>query len=85
MKLTIKLFLVLVIATSTVLAEGDMTNGGFNADGDMSNGGRTCITNCPTLTPTNVQTANETDTQMSDEGDDSILTIIENYFGSLLG
>ncbi|HEX8637990.1 MAG TPA: hypothetical protein VF692_08010 [Pyrinomonadaceae bacterium] len=84
MKLTLKLFLVLALAATTIFADGDMNNGGFNPDGDMNNGGRTCTVNCPTPSAQNPE---EADTQTIDENDDadSVLTIIEDYLTSLFG
>lgn len=85
MKFTIKLFLVIAIATSTIFADGDMNNGGYSEEGDMNNGGRTCTVNCPTPTPS-PQNAAGTGTQTTDAtGDDSVLSIIENYLRSLIG
>jgi hypothetical protein len=86
MKSTIKLFLVIAIATSTIFAEGDMNNGGYTEDGDMNNGGRTCTINCPIPNPT-PQSTNGTSEENSGEtdGDDSIVTVIENYLISLFG
>lgn len=86
MKSTIKLFLVVIIAASTIFADGDLGNGGFTCDGDLGNGGITCTVDCPEPSPipetncgTDAQSSSETD------DDDSILTIIEDYLGSLLG
>ena len=83
MKLTIKLFLVIVITASTILAEGD-----------MNTGGRTCTIDCPIPPPisqsingTGEQNSGETNSEAEGEieGDDSIVTIIENYLKSLFG
>lgn len=86
MKSTIKFLLVIIIAASTIFADGDLGNGGFADEGDLGNGGRTCTVNCPAPTPsapntggTNAQNTDETD------DDDSVLTVIENYLRSLFG
>ena len=86
MKFTIKLFLVIVIAASTIFAAGDMNNGGFSPDGDMNNGGRTCTVDYPSPTPS-PENANGTDAQTTDANsdDESVLTVIENYLRSLIG
>ena len=76
MKSTIKLFLVIVIAASTLFAD----------DGNLGNGGITCTVECEPLEPcepnndgTNTQPTGET-------GDgDSVLTIVSDYLTSLLG
>lgn len=85
MKLTLKLFLVFALATSTIFAEGNMNNGGYSDDGNTNNGGQTCTVNCPPPLPT-AQRTDETNTQIPDENDDdSILTIIDDYLTSLFG
>ena len=86
MKSTMKLFLVIVIAASTVFADGDLGNGGRTCEGDLGNGGITCTVECEPLEPcepnnngTNTQTTGET------SDGDSVLTIISDYLTSLLG
>jgi hypothetical protein len=83
MKLTIKIFLVVIIAASTIFADGDLGNGGFTCDGDLGNGGFTCTVDCPE--PSDLpETDCGTDAQNSSEADDdSILTVIEDYLESL--
>lgn len=86
MKSTIKFFLVIVITTSTILAEGDMNTGGYTEDGDMNTGGRICTINCPTPNSNSqdINGAGEENT-VETEGEDSIVTIIEDYLKSLFG
>jgi hypothetical protein len=87
MKFTIKLFLVIVIAASTIIVDdGNMGNGGYTDDGNMGNGGRTCTVTCPEPTP-EAQTNGESSSQTSsaEDDDDSILTVIEDYLESMFG
>lgn len=87
MKVTIKFFLVIIIAASTIFADdGNMGNGGYTGDGNMGNGGITCTINCPAPTPEQ-QNTNETETPNASEtgDDDSILTIIDDYLNELFG
>lgn len=86
MKSTIKMLLLIVIAASTIFADGDLGNGGYTGDGDLGNGGRTCTINCPVPTPSD-QNSSGTSTQTNEETDeeDSILTTVEKYLDSLFG
>ena len=86
MKLTIKLFLLIIIAASTIFADGDMNNGGYTCEGDMNNGGRICAVDCSESSPdpeNNCEESRQTSEQTDD--DEDILTVIENYLKLLFG
>jgi len=78
-KLAIKLFLILSLFASNVLADGQMNGGGLTDDGQMNGGGKTC--NPQTQTCSTAQPSNNDD----DDEEDSIFAFVTEYLASLLG
>ncbi len=83
MKSTIKLLLIGIIFAGSVLADGDMGNGGYTCEGDMGNGGRICPTECTECEEINTQ-ANGENASESDS-DNSILSAVQTYLNELFG
>ena len=81
MKSTIKLFLIVALFVSTAFAEGDMGSGGFT-EGDMGSGGKTCTTTC---LPDNETDQSHEENSNSEESDESVLTVIQDYLNTIFG
>jgi len=75
MKSTIKLFLVVILFSSAVFADGEMTNGGKTCPT-----GTTCLV---TPAPSEEETKSTDSSDSTEDSDDSILTLLEEYLNSI--
>lgn len=88
MKSTIKFFLIGALFVSNAFADGDMGSGGV-MDGDMGSGRIICnptVSICPaTNQPVGANGQPDAQNSDSEDSDESILTIVEEYLGELFG